>query len=330
MVGIKDVALKANVSVATVSRVIANKPYVTSEKREIVQRAIKELNYRPNRIARSLRAKSSNIIGLIVADIQNPFFHSISRAVEDSAYKQGYSVILCNADENYDKEKSYIELLIDENACGIIISPTARATEELDWEYAKQIPMVAIDRRIDTFDFDTICINNLESAKRITKHLASHGKRRIAGLFGIGSTTGSQRRKGFISALKECSLPVDNSIIKYVNANKEDGYRVAKSILKMANPPDAMLTTNGLLAVGALQAISDSNKNIPDDIAFASFDETPWTTILKPSITVVKQPTHEIGKLATELLIQRVKKHQIPRREIILNTEIIYRHSCGC
>ncbi|MCB0208169.1 MAG: LacI family DNA-binding transcriptional regulator [Anaerolineae bacterium] len=329
MSSIKDVADNAGVSIATVSRVLANKPHVRPEVRERVLTAVRELNYRPNLIARSLRAKKSNTIGLIVADIQNPFFTAVSRAVEDVAYEQGMSVFLCNTDEDADKETIYLGLMRDKHVAGIIISPTRETSDAFFETLNLNIPMVVIDRQVDNIAVDTVLIDNRESAYRLTGHLIADGHRRIGAMFGLGSSTGRHRREGFLQALQDHGLEASPDLVVDVNAREEDGYQTAKQFLSLPEPPDAIMTSSGLLAAGAFRALRESNLTIPGDIGFASFDETGWATLVKPPITVIQQPTYAIGKTATELLLQRIKTPSRPVHEVMLKGELIVRDSCG-
>ncbi len=183
---IKAVAEAAGVSTATVSRVLANKPHVRPDLRERVLAAVAQLNYRPNLVARNLRSHQSSTIGLIVSDIRNPYFTDISRAVEDAAHEQGYSVFLCNTDENPEKERLYLNLMRDENVAGVIFSPTRQTAAQfaaLELEF----PTVVVDRAVPNYDVDQVLIDNTAAAYRLTTHLIEQGYRRIAGVFGEAS-----------------------------------------------------------------------------------------------------------------------------------------------
>lgn len=330
MTSIKDVAEAAGVSTASVSRVLTNKPHVRPEIRAQVMAAVKRLNYRPNRVARSLRVQKSNIIGLIVSDIQNPFFTAVSRAVEDMAYEHAVSVFLCNADEDPKKEKMYLELMRDENVAGVILSPT-RQTADSFAEVAKlEIPVVVIDRQIRDVEVDRVLIDNVEAAYRIVKHLIADGHQRIGAMFGLGSTTGRERHEGYLRALKEYGLKPAPELVHYVNARVEEGYQKTRELLDLAQLPDAIFTSNALLSAGAFRALRESKRVIPDEIAFASFDETTWTTLVEPAVTVIEQPTVEIGKTAMDLLLKRIEEPNRPTREVTLKGKLIVRRSCGC
>jgi len=330
MVSIKDVAQAAGVSTATVSRVLADKPHVRGEVRDHVMTVVNALGYRPNRIARNLRSRQSNVIGLIISDIENPFFQQVSRAVEDAAHAHGYSVMLCNNDENMDKEKHYLHLLRDENVAGVILSPTRQTADHFSEIAELNIPMVVIDRRVKNASVDNILIDNVQSAHAIVTHLIDHGHRRIGGIFGIGSTTGRERREGYARALKDHGIQPSAELVKYTNPREEDGFQATMALLDLPEPPDAILTSNSLLAAGALRALRERKKVIPEEIAFASFDETTWARLVVPALTVIEQPTYEIGRTATELLLKRIQDPAGAHREVILGTKLITRQSCGC
>ncbi len=330
MVKIKDVADAAGVSTATVSRVLANKPHVRQEVKARVMKVVQALNYRPNRVARSLRSRKSAIIGLIVSDIENPFFQQVSRAVEDTAHEQGYSVMLCNNDEDPEKEQRYLHLIRDENLAGVILSPTRQTADNFSTTSELNLPMVVIDRRVSNAEVDNILIDNVQAAHSLTTHLLEHGYRRIGAIFGMGSTTGRERREGFTRALREHDLQPSTDMVKYAHAREEDGFNTTVKLLQLPEPPDAILTSNSLLAAGALRALRERNKAIPEEIAFASFDETTWAKLIVPALTVIEQPTYEIGRTATELLIRRIEDATRSNREVILKAKLNIRQSCGC
>lgn len=330
MVSIKDVARAADVSTATVSRVLADKPHVRGEVRERVMAVVETLGYRPNRIARNLRSRQSNVIGLIISDIENPFFQQVSRAVEDTAHVQGYSVMLCNNDENPEKEKRYLGLLRDENVAGVILSPTRQTADNFTETSGLDMPMVVIDRRVSNAEVDNVLIDNVQSTHTIVTHLIEHGYRRIGGIFGIGSTTGRERREGFVRALNDKYLQPSPELIKYTNPREADGFHTTLKLLELPHPPDAIFTSNSLLAAGALRALRESSKRIPEEVALASFDETTWAKLVVPSLTVIEQPTYEIGRTATELLLKRIQDPTRSHREVILKARLINRQSCGC
>jgi len=324
MPSIKDVAKIAEVSTATVSRVLANNSRVKDETRQRVLDAVEQLKYRPNLIARSLRVQKSAKIGLVVSDIRNPFFTAIGRAVEDSAYEQGYSVLMCNTDENPEKEEMYLNLLHDENVAGIIFSPTQQFSAGLK-SYRSSIPFVIIDRSVESKDMDMVLLDNVAAAYELTTHLIENGYRIFAGLFGDASTTGKERSRGFHKALKDNQL---NPIAAHFIAPRiRQGYETTTALLKQKQKPDAIFTSNSLLTAGALQAIRDSKLNVPNDVALVGFDETTWGALVDPPITLIAQPTEEIGRTATELLFQRIEEPTRSPKTVILKGTLIVRGS---
>lgn len=330
MVKIKDVAEAAGVSTATVSRVLADKPHVRAEVKDRVMAVVKKLNYQPNRVAQSLRSNTSRIIALIVADIENPFFQRVSRAVDDVAQNLGYNMMLCNTDEDFQKEKRCLELMRVENVAGIILSPTKKGVASFASAYTLDIPMVIIDRHIKNFHVDNVLIDNIASAHTIVTHLLEHGYRKIAGIFGAESTTGKERHDGFVKAHKDHNIKPVQDLIRYIPPREEDAFSLAMKLLKSEKRPDAIFTSNSLLASGVLQAIRKMQLRIPNDIAIVSFDDTSWAKLIDSPLTVIEQPTYDIGRTATEMLIKRIKEPDRSIREVVLKTKLIKRRSCGC
>jgi len=324
MPSIKDVAKIAGVSTATVSRVLANQSRVRDDTRKLVLDAVEQLNYRPNLIARSLRVQKSAKIGLVVSDIRNPFFTAISRAVEDAAYEQGYSVVMCNTDENPEKEEMYLNLLHDENVAGFIFSPTQQFSAGLK-SYQSNIPFVIIDRVVNSKQVDMVLLDNVAAAYELTNHLIENGYRKLAGIFGNASTTGQERNKGFHKALNEHQLqPVAEY---FISPRIKQGYDTTFTLLGSSEQTDAIFTSNSLLTAGAFQAIRDRKLKVPEDVALVGFDETTWGALVDPPITLIAQPTEEIGRTATELLFQRIDEPSRSPKTVILKGNLIARGS---
>jgi LacI family fructose operon transcriptional repressor len=281
-------------------------------------------------VAQSLRAQRSCTIGLIVADIRNPFFTSVSRAVEDVASEHDMTVFFCNSDENPEKETLYIRQMRDENVAGLILAPTNRTAPSLAETVNSRIPLVLIDRHAEGVEADTILIDNAESAYKLVEHLIADGHRRVGAMFGVGSTTGRERRAGYTRALKDHDIELASDLVGYVEAREEAGYREAMRLMSLPVPPDAIFASNGLLSAGAFRAIRERGLAVPDEVAFVAFDNTIWTALVSPAITVIEQPTYEIGEIAANLLLERIKTPDRPIREIILKGRLLVRQSCGC
>jgi LacI family transcriptional regulator, fructose operon transcriptional repressor len=173
-------------------------------------------------------------------------------------------------------------------------------------------------------------IDNNMSAATIVSHLIEHGHQRIGAIFGAGSTTGRERYEGYLRALVDHRIKASSELVTFTNPREADGFRATMNLLQLAEPPDAILTSNSMLAAGSFRALRESHVDIPGHMAFASFDETTWTRLVAPSLTVVEQPTHDIGRTATEMLIKRIQDPTRTHREVILKTQLILRQSCGC
>lgn len=327
MTGIKEVAEAAGVSTATVSRVLTNGQHVRPEVRQRVMAAVESLQYRPNLVARSLRSQHSKTLGLIVSDIRNPFFTSLSRAVEDTAYASGYSIFLCNTDEDSDKERIYLQLMRDTNVAGVIISPTSSLQSD-HFRWHLDIPVVVVDRAMPDLEVDTIVLDNTASAHRLTSHLIERGFQRIGALFGENTSTGRLRYQGFVQALNEHQLPVVPELVRSISPRVASGYQATADLLALDPPPTAILTSNSLTLEGALMAIRDRQLRIPEDVALVGFDETPWTALVQPAITLIAQPTYDIGKTAAEMLLRRIADPKRPVRQITLYGKLMDRGSC--
>ncbi|MEO0560580.1 MAG: LacI family DNA-binding transcriptional regulator, partial [Chloroflexota bacterium] len=293
MASMKDVAKAADVSIATVSRVLANKPNVRPEVRDRVLRVVGELNYRPNRVASNLRRQTSDIIGLLVSDIRNPFFTDIARAIEDVAHSHDKRIFLCNTDEDRHKERHYIAALLDQNAAGIILSPTPSTATHYDTMLEDKTPLVIIDRRVPGLEADYVLSDNEASAYHLTKHLIERGATRIGAVFGLsGSSTGQERRDGYEQALAEHQL---QPLATFVMPREDAAAAAVTEWLQQTEQPNAILGGNLRITLGALQAIHGAGLHIPGDILIAGFDESPWLAFAGPGITTVSQPTYEMG-----------------------------------
>ena len=327
-VKIEDVARRARVSIATVSRVLANKPHVSARTRQRVLTAVEELAYRPSRVARSLRSQHSKVIGLIISDIQNPFFTSIVRAVEDVAYAHEYVLLLCNADEDPDKEALYIDLMIAEQAAGIILSPTIGDSPACQRLLSAQIPVVAIDRRLTSASVDTVVVDNIAASYEVVSHLLELGHRRIGAVIGVSTaSTSTERRDGYLNALQDYNVSRMPDLLRQGSPKVANGYAMTKDLLTLPEPPTALFTGNNLLTIGALRAIHEQDLTIPDDIALAAFDEMDWMFVMNPPLTVVAQPTYEMGQQAANLLLDRIETPDRPVTEVMLQPTVRVRAS---
>jgi DNA-binding LacI/PurR family transcriptional regulator len=329
-VRIIDVAAKANVSSATVSRVLADKPYIRSDVRQRVMQAVKELGYSPSRVARSLRVSRSNTIGLVIADIENPFSVQLIKIIAENAFDWQYNVYLYNSDESQDKETAFIGTLLAENVAGVISQPVQETNNPINRLLSANIPVITIDRRVTDIEVDSISLNNSELTLDLVDHLVSDGHRQIGGIFtSLANSTGRERFDGYKQALKLNNLPFLPQIVRHGPPREQDGYRFAKDLLNLPEHPSALIVTDHLMATGVLRAIRELRLHIPGDIGLAVFSDSEWTALFEPAITVVVQPVFQIGRLAVELLFERIGNTTIPHQHHTLKGGIIIRHSCG-
>lgn len=328
MVTIDDVAKLAGVSNSTVSRVLNKKEYVKESTRNRVYDAVAQLGYKPSRIARSLRANASQIIGLIISDIQNPFFTSLVRAVEDIAYEHNYSLLLCNTDEDPEKENLYVELMLSERVSGVIITPTREYGCPVSKLLEMNVATVCVDRQVFDCETDSVVSNNKESSFKLVDHLINNGHQRIGALFGPSKiTTFRERLEGYRNAHLQHNLSLDENLIKQGSPKEQEGYVLTNQLLDLPERPTALIAGNNLMALGAFHAIKDNKIALPDDISLVSFDDREWTQLITPTITVASQPTYEMGKQAAELVMRRLENENYPIMHIVLESEIVFRES---
>ena len=324
----QDVAKRAGVSIATVSRVLNDSPHVRPAVKHKVLRAVKALNFQPNRTAQRLRARQSKVLGLVISDIQNHFFTSVVRGIEDVAYHNGYSLVLCNSDEDPAKEKLYIDVMRAESVAGVIIASASEAKPHIDDLLDAQIPVVALDRRIKDRRVDSVLTTNAQGAYAAVTHLIGLGHRCIGFIsLPLTRTTGRERFEGYQRALRENGLPVARARVRISNAKQPGGHAAALDLLTSQPCLTALFAANNLTTLGALDAIRERGLEIPDDISIIGFDDMPWATLLRPPLTAIAQPTYELGQQAAELLLARLKDPGRPVSHVQLNTTLVVRGS---
>ncbi len=321
---ISDVAQRAGVSPATVSRVLNGTATVGREKRDLVMAAIDELGYRPNRLASNLRRRQTEMIGVVVSDIENPHFTEMVRAVEDAAYLRGYRVLLCNTDENPAKQRDYLGVLAAERVSGVILSPTDRSAPEISELLDHDIPVVAFDRSVDDSRADSVLVENLTGTRAGVEHLIECGHTRIGFIGGpTGVQTADERREAYEQAMIAAGL---QSSVADGGFRAEGGDRAAHRLLERG--ATALLVANNLMTIGALQAIKDLRLRIPDDVALVSVDDPPWARLTDPPLTTLAQPIREMATAAVELLLSRIGDHGAAPRRQLFELELHHRGSC--
>jgi LacI family transcriptional regulator len=331
-VTLKDIAVKAGVSVSIVSRILNNqaKKYRISPVTEArVLKAARELNYRPNQLARGLRMKKTHTIGLIVPDISNPFFAHIARVIQKQAYQEGYSLLVCNTDENINTEMEQIDIMRSRRLDGFIIMPVGVTHDHIDDLLANTIPLVLLDRCFDDCDTHSVVVDNYLGACQAVEHLTNLGHEQIAIIQGLPNTyTNNARVNGYKDILKKKHIAVDESLIVGNDFRKENGYTETKFLLKLQVPPTAIFTTSDLITLGALQAIYEENLKIPEDISIVAFDDIDFAPYLLTPLTAVEQPKELMGEVAVKLLIDDINdKGKTLKKRIVLKPKLVIRKS---
>jgi LacI family transcriptional regulator len=328
---ISDVAKRAEVSPATVSRVLQGAANVHPATRDKVERAIQEMGYVPSAVAQSLRSKRTRALALVVPDITNTFWTTVARGVEDVAQEQDYSVFLGNSDENPAKQRRYLDFLVSQQVDGVLIAPYASDATHLDRLRSRNIPTVILDRRIDGWDVDSVYADSLSGARALVQHLIGLGHRRIGMVSGPATTsTAEDRVAGYCMALTEARIPLDPELIQRGEYRSMSGEDLTHRLLDAKLGLTAIFAANNALAMGVIDALGKHGLRIPQDIALVCFDDLPNTSHLFPFLTVVAQPVYDMGVNAAQLVLSRLEsKANLQPRHVVLPTRLIIRHSCG-
>ncbi len=321
-----DVATQASVSVTTVSHVINNTRPVSDDLRERVETAMAALNYQPNRLARSLRQGRTNTIGMIVPDNANPYFAEVARGIEETAYQNNYSLILCNSAGDQDRECFYINVLLEKQVDGIILVAAGSSTSNI--ASLPLPPMVVVDRDLPSVHADAVLTENAQGGGQATAHLLGLGHRRIACITGSSDVTPTaERATGYRQALVAAGVAVDESLVVKGDFHYASGYAAAKGLLSGPNPPTAIFACNDLMAVGAISAGIELGLDIPTDLSIVGFDDVQLASFANPPLTTVAQPKREMGTLAVSLLLERMANPAIAPRRRWLGTALVVRGS---
>jgi LacI family transcriptional regulator len=325
---IRDVARRAGVSTMTVSRVINRSGYTSRDTRARVERAIGELGYVPNAVARHLRSKQTMTIALVLSDITNPFFTTIARGVEDVAGPRGFGVMFCNTDESLSEEMSYLRMLIQRQVDGVLLVPSSTSASPLALLRKHRVPVVVVDRRVAS-RVDQVRCDSEAGAHLLVRHLVELGHRRIAMLTGRRNiSTAVDRVAGYERALADVGVNLNGELVRYGGFGLAGGYQMAQDVLRATPRPTAVFAANNFIAFGAIRALREAGLHVPDDMSLVCFDDLPEEWLIDPFLTVVDQPAYEMGRQAAELLFERLDA-ELPSvsRQIILPGEFIVRRS---
>jgi LacI family transcriptional regulator len=331
MATIKDVAARAGVSAATVSRALSGVSYVSPGIEARIRKAVAELDYTPNRLASNLRRQSSMTIGLLISDVKNPFFAAVARAVEDLATQHGYSTVLCNSDDDLVKERRYLDVLLSERVAGLIVTPADEHASSIAAAVEASVPVVCVDRRIMDADADTVVVDNIGGVSHAVDLLVNGGCSRIAIVVGREqTTTATERVAGYRDGLRRHSIPIDEALVVHSDIRGGDTTALYDAegrlgaVIRDENP-DAVIITNGPLIPGSLAAITRSGRTVGTDIAVVAFDELALSEYV--GLTTITQPTDDIAGQAVRLLLERMAGDAGPSKEVVFRPKLVERAS---
>lgn len=325
-----DVAQAAGVSTTTVSHVINKTRKVEEATIAKVLHVMEDLGYRPNILARSLRRGETNTIGMIVPDVSNQFFADISRHIENFSYTQDYSVILCNSDNDMEKQASYVNTLLAKQVDGVIFISAGEPSEDLSKLVVRGIPVVVVDREVALEYADVVLLDNEAAGYQATNHLIRLGHKRIACITGPNDLTPSMLRvEGYKKALSEARILIKPSYILAGDFLFKGGENAMSNLLELDPRPSAVFVLNDMMAIGAITAIRKAGLNVPHDLSVIGFDDIEMAAAVTPALTTIAQPIEDIARISSSLLIEKIKSkiQSAENQRIVLEAELIVRES---
>ncbi|CAN7493343.1 LacI family DNA-binding transcriptional regulator [Variovorax paradoxus] len=331
MATIKDVALRAGVSVTTVSHVVNDTRHVSAKGRERVEEAIRELGYVPNAMARSLKSNTTSTLGMLIPNSSNPYFAEIVRIVEDRCFGAGYTLVLCNTDDEPRRQSVYLQVLAERRIDGLIVVSTGAGDDDslVTQLHGLRIPTVLVDREIADPACDLVETAHMQGGLLAVRHLLSLGHKRIACIGGpVGVMPSEQRIEGWRMALAEAgTAPNADALLWRGGFTSQGGYEAMHAILRTEEAPSAVFVCNDLMAIGALRAAHESGVRVPDELSIVGFDDIELSAYTSPPLTTVAQPKERIGALAVDMLLERVGGKRRDARKVVLQPELRVRAS---
>lgn len=324
----KDVARLAGVSIQTVSVVVNDKAVVSPETRERILAAIDELGYRPLAVGRSLRTGSTRTIGLMVADITNPFFARMADAVEDHAHRSGYNLILYNTHSDAERERTYLQIAAERWVDGMLFVTTTDTLHGLGALRSAGIPVVAVDRVPRDYDGPWVILDNRKSGTLVAEHLLGLGHRELAHVCGpLDLRLSVERLESFESAVRERGLVPIPHAIGDASWSCESGYLAMRSLLVDARRPTAVFASNDRLAIGAMRAVVEAGLRVPDDVSIVGVDDIELAPYLTPPLTTVRQSLTDVATLGTKILLDLIRGVEPTETQVVFEPELVIRHS---
>lgn len=330
-VTIREVAKAARASVSTVSAALNNSDYVSADMRGRIEDAIKALRYRPNDLARGLRLQRTHSIAIVVPDLSNNFYIELVRGAKDYSASANYTVVIGDSRDNWEEERNYLDSFHRRRVDGIVRIPAINSASGKARSILGNLPVVYADRYPMVRDsyIGRVGVDNVRAAESATRYLLSLGHRHIGVITGDASSgTSVDRLRGFTETIRSAKIRPDRSLIHTGHNDMESGHFHAMQLLTAAQRPSAIFCTNNMMALGALAAIQEIGLACPEDISLLGFDDFYWATLLRPRLTVVRQPAREIGMLAARILIDHIEGRNSVPSPALLDTQLIVRDSC--
>jgi LacI family transcriptional regulator, galactose operon repressor len=330
-VTIREVAKAAGASVSTISAVLNNSDYVSADMRRRIEGAIKTLQYTPNDLARGLRLQKTHSIAIIVPDLSNNFYIELVRGAKDYSASASFTVLIGDSRENWEEERDYLDSFHRRRVDGVVRVPAINAVAGKARTVLGNLPVVYADRHPPDGDsyVGRVEVDNTRAAESATRYLLSLGHRDLGIITGDASSgTSVDRMRGFMSAIRAAKIRPDQSMVHTGHNDMESGHFHAMQLLTRARRPTAIFCTNNMMALGALAAIQEIGLACPEEISLLGFDDFYWATLLRPRLTVVRQPAREIGMIAARILIDHIERRASIPTPALLQTQLIVRDSC--
>lgn len=327
---IHDIARELNISASTVSRALNNNPLISEATRKKIRETAEKMGYRPNVMAANFRTKRTNTIGVIVPLINRHFFSSVISGIEDIAYKQGFAVTISQSNDRFEKEDKIAHTLFANRVDGLILSigMETKTFDHLKLFAERKIPLVFFDRVVDEIKAHKIVVDDFGGGFRATKHLIEQGAKRIAHIGGpLNLKIYEARQNGYFEALKQAGYKIDETLVVHNSLTRKDGTNAAKKLMEQKNRPDAIFCANDTTALSTIIYLHENGYKVPGDVAIVGFSNEPFSEVVTPSISTIKQPGFLMGQKAAALIIDQINNKTTEYQTITMPTELIVRES---
>ncbi len=320
----------AGVSTSTVSHVINKTRFVSEDTRERVRQAMRDLNYTPNSIAQSLRRQRTNTIGVLLPTTANPYFGGILAAIEAASFEHGHNLVIGNANNDPTREHAYLEVLISRQIAGMLLISTGDVLHSIERLRDHNVPVVVVDRPTQNATVDEVWTDNRQGGYLATRHLLGHGHRQIACITGPDYLVNSrQRHQGYVDALTEANILILPQLVCAGQFDHESGYTATRTLLAENPGITAIFACNDLMAIGAIRAIHDAGRSVPEDISVIGFDNISMSAYTTPQLSTIDQPIHHVGAVAIRRLLDRVEHPASPAEQVVLPVTLVERGTTG-